>query len=164
MKNLTIHETICIHDLHTCSKQDLDTVSELVSGAHVFAESAKRKKQTLTRGAIFCHSFGVIDGLYMILCSQFGHVDKFSLVMAVFVILYCAKNGFDLNKRANLKKQEFEKLQEQYETILGIVENVPASDIHNIAEIYRKQRSNPETSNLDEISNAIRHIAIKYQR
>ncbi len=162
--HLQFNETIKIHDLKQCAKQDLNDVTELIGGIRSFMEMAKRGKRKAKFASVFCHTFAILDGAYTILCSQHGNVDKFTLVMCLFIVLYCGKSGFDFNKMAQQKKAEQNEISEQYHTIKNIIEKVPASQIHNIAEIYRTQCPDQNNLTLDDIKKAIRHIAVKYER
>lgn len=161
---IQFNETLKIHDLQQCAKQDLDDISELIGGTRSFMEMAKRGKKRAKFASVFCHTFAVLDGAWVILCSQYGHVDKFTLAMCLFIVLYCGKNGFDFNKISQQKKTEQNEICEQYNKIKNIIENVPASQIHKIAEIYRAQCPNQNNITLDDLKKAICHIAVRYER
>ena len=164
MKNIKIKETIYIHNMHKCDPQDLIAVSDLIGNTHTFLKIQKHKERQAKAAATLCHSAAILDAIYVILCSYFGHVDKFSLITCLFIVLYCGKNGFDFNKIANALKIEQNEIAEQYNTVKNIIEKVPASQIHNIAEIYRTKCPDKNKLNLDDIKTVIRDIVIKYER
>ncbi len=158
-------ETIAIHDLRSCSKQDLDDINALIIATRALIILNRRKYISTYIAAWVIHTVGITSGLLAIK-NAYDANTKFFALLYVPLILYCAHRGTDATDSSKALKKELQDCKDKYQSIKDVIQQVNPPEIHDIAKIYRTEvpKDKEDEITIEAVETAIHHILMKYQR
>lgn len=158
-----ITDTIAIHDLHSCSKQDLADINSLIIATRALIIINRRKYILSYVAAWIIHTVGISSGLLAIKNAHDANT-KFLALLYIPLILYCAHHGSEASKESKVSKTELQESKNKYQSLKDIIQQVKPSEIHDIAKIYRTEVPQEDDITPESVQKAIQYILIKYQR
>lgn len=161
----TPKDTVAIHDMHLCSKQDLDDINALLIASRALIILNRRKYISSYIQAWIMHALGVGNGMLAIK-NAYSNDTKLLSLFYIPLIFYCAFIGFNANDTSRAAKTEMRDCKDKYNSLKNVLQQVTPPDIHNIAKIYRTEvpKDKEEEITIEAIQRALQYIMIKYQR
>ena len=154
-------ETLAIHDLRSCSKQDLDDINALIIASRALIILNKRKYISTYIAAWVIHTVGITSGL-LALKNAYGANTKFFALLYLPLILFCARRGSDATDSYHVIKEELQDCKDKYQSIKDVIQQVNPSEIHDIAKIYRTEipKDKEDEITIEAVQRAIHHMSI----
>ena len=159
-----ITDTIAIHDLRSCSKQDLEDINALIIAIRALIILNKHKYISSSIQAWTMHALGIANGILAI--KNAYNNNKLIVLLYIPVIFYCAFIGFNANEVSRTAKTDLQDSKNKYQSLKDIIQQVKPSEIHDIAKIYRTEvpTDKEDEITIEAIQKAVQYILIKYQR
>jgi hypothetical protein len=158
-----ITDTIAIHNLNSCSEQDLADISSLIVATQALIILNRRKYISSYVAAWIIHTVGISSGLLAIKNAHDANT-KFLALLYIPLILYCAHQGSEANNKSRAAKTELQEYKDKYQSLKKVIQQVKPSEIHDIAKIYRTEVPQEDDITPESVQKAIQYILIKYQR
>lgn len=143
-----------------CFPEDLNTISEFMEITYSKVFSAKFKYRTIKLTSYVQHALGITSGIMGLHAAP--NNNKITILMYIFVMIYCATNGFQASRKAKELRSEYDAITTQYKSFENILESAKPAAIHKIAETIRQETQDIAIENSD-IPKILSHILIKYE-
>ena len=159
-----IEDTIAIHDLRSCSKQDLEDINALIIAIRALIILNKHKYISSSIQAWTMHALGIANGILAI--KNAYNNNKLIVLLYIPVIFYCAFIGFNTNEVSRTAKTDLQDSKNKYQSLKEVIQQVTPPEIHDIAKIYRTEvpTDKEDEITIEAIQKAVQYILIKYQR